>query len=215
MSYMDEQVRLYPELLRRLASGERLASRQDENEKLAATALVVEALENEKKASETSSEPKDGHQKEALIAEMGVGALLAHYGPKVVRKLRGEPEVPETAAELLKNFRRIIQEKEKAESAKRMAIATGLGGAAIGALAVKALDKGEKKAAEKVAEKDDECPPEKKDKKDKDDEKKDEKKKDAPPWVKDKKDKDEDEKNSSAKTASSRALLSRLLKNFR
>lgn len=46
----DLEIRLYPELLRRMAAGERLASSGDEAEKLAATALVVEALESEKVA---------------------------------------------------------------------------------------------------------------------------------------------------------------------
>ncbi len=188
MSNYETEVQLYPELLRRLAAGERLASRQDETEKLAATALAVEALENQKTA-----QPKNGHDKEALVTELGIGALIGHAAPKIVRKLRGEPDVPETAAELMKSFRRILQEKEKAEAAKRMAVATGIGGAVAGGLAVKALDKDKKEAA------------------DKDDDKKDEKKKGAPPWVKDK----EEKKEGADKTASPRAILDRIMMNFK
>lgn len=143
------QVQAYPEILRRMAAGEKLSAASDDQEKLAAAMLVVEALENEKKAG---AAPADGHEKKALVPELmggaALGALLKRPVGEAIKKMRGEPAIPEAAEELIKSFRKILEEREKAQAAKRMAVAAGLGGAAAGALAVKALDKGDKKSSD-------------------------------------------------------------------
>lgn len=136
---LDVQVRCYPEILRRLAAGEKIASSSSEAEKLAATMLVVEALENEKRA-----QPAPVAEKKAVdvsLLTLGLGALALPQMKAIVQKLRGEPAVPEAAEQLLKSFRTIIDERAKAEVAKRTAVLAGLGGAAAGAAAVKLLDK--------------------------------------------------------------------------
>jgi hypothetical protein len=147
---LDKEIELYPELLRRLAAGERLASASDEAEKLGATMLAAEAIENEKAKDAPA-------QEKTAIVELGIGAVLgaALKEPvkSLIRKLRGEPVVPETAEELMKSFRKILEEREKTEAARRAAIVTGLLGAGAGALAVKALSKKEEsKAAASVQE---------------------------------------------------------------
>jgi len=153
---LDVEVQLYPELLRRLAAGERLASAGDEQEKIAATALVVEAIEHEKKAQ--NEKPEKQIEKKALLPEllaMGAGLALAGPAKKMIQTMRGEPAIPEQAQELMKSFRRILEERAAAESARRKLLLTGIGGAAAGALAVKALEKKEdsKAAEEKPSEK--------------------------------------------------------------
>lgn len=150
---LDIQVQVYPEILRRMAAGEKLSAASDENEKLAAAMLVAEALENEKKA-----EAAPAQEKKAIDIGLGTLALLGLATPtvaggvkKLITQARGEPVIPEAAGEILKSFRKIIEEREKADVAKRMAIAAGLGGVAAGAIAAKALskdDKGEKKSSE-------------------------------------------------------------------
>lgn len=147
---LDMQVRYYPEILRRMAAGEKLSIASDENEKLAAAMLVVEALENEKKA-----EAAPAQEKKAIDIGLGTLALMGVAAPTVVgaakkfiTKVRGEPAIPESAEELIKSFRKIMEEREKVQATKRMAIAAGLGGAAAGALAVKALGRNEKKSSE-------------------------------------------------------------------
>ena len=144
---LDVQVEMYPTILRGIASGEKIASDADEQEKIAATLLVAEALE----------EQKEPQEKKALV-EAGLGAALGALaaGPlkKAIQKLHGEPEVPEAAGELLKSFRKILESQEAAAKARRGAVLAGLGGEVLGAGAVKALEHKEEKAAEdKSAEK--------------------------------------------------------------
>ena len=148
---LDMQVRVYPEILRRMAAGEKLSAASDENEKLAAAMLVAEALENEKKA-----EAPAGQEKKAIEVGLGTLGLLGlaaptaiRAGKKIMQKARGEATIPEEAGELLKSFRKLVEEREKTQAAKRMAIAAGLGGAAVGALATKALEKKEEQPATK------------------------------------------------------------------
>jgi hypothetical protein len=148
MSLLDEQVRVYPELLKRMAAGERLASDQGETEKLAATMLVVESIEKEQAAKKAEEKPEI--KKEAIV-ELGIGAALgaALKGPvgRMVRRMRGEPQVPEEAAELLKGFRRIYEAREAERLAKRKVLGAAVGGAGLGVLATKALEKKDKAAA--------------------------------------------------------------------
>lgn len=154
---LDVQVELYPELLRRLAAGEKFsAAVDDEGEKLAAVALVVEALENEI-AAEASGE-KRPQEKTALIGALeglAAGALLAGPVSKGIKALRGEPQIPEHAQELLKSFRTILESRRAEDLAKRRLGMAAVGGAAAGALAVKALEKkDEAKAAADESEDD-------------------------------------------------------------
>lgn len=146
---LSVQVELYPELLRRLASGERLASEADDTEKLAASLLVAEAIEAER-AQEVAPE----QEKNAIGVELGVGSGLALGaalgGPlrRAIAKLRGEPAIPEQAAELMKSFRSIMDARSEADAARRKLLIAGAGGVAAGATAVKMLDsKKESKAA--------------------------------------------------------------------
>jgi hypothetical protein len=155
---LDVQVELYPELLRRLAAGEKFsAAVDDEGEKLAAVALVVEALENEI-AAEASGE-KHSQEKTALIGALeglAAGALLAGPVSKGIKALRGEPQIPEHAQELLKSFRSIIESRRAEDIAKRRLGIAAVGGAAAGALAVKALSKKDDEKAAADESEDDE-----------------------------------------------------------
>jgi hypothetical protein len=141
---LDVQIQLYPELLRRMAAGEKLASTEsDESEKLAASMIVAEAIENER-AAEAAEAP--AHQEKKAILEIGLGtaALLGLAAPKIkemVQKARGVPHMPETSAELTRSFRGLLEEQAKTQAAKRTAVGAALGGAAAGALATKALEK--------------------------------------------------------------------------
>lgn len=149
MSLLDEQVAVYPEVLRRMAAGERLASDQGENEKLAATMLVVEGMEKERAAAKQAEE-KPAAEKKAIV-ELALGTALgaALKGPasRLLKKMRGEPAVPEEAAELLKGFRRIYDAREAERLAKRQVFGAAVGGAGLGVLGMKALEKKEKAAA--------------------------------------------------------------------
>jgi hypothetical protein len=150
---LDMQVRYYPEILRRMAAGEKLSTASGEEEKLAAAILVAEALENEKRAE---ADPSDGQEKKAIEVGLGTLSLLGlavptalRAGKKIIQKARGEAAIPEEAGELLKSFKKLVEEREKTQAAKRMAIAAGLGGAAVGALATKALEKKDEPSATK------------------------------------------------------------------
>lgn len=158
--FIDVEVQLYPELLRRLAAGERLASSSDEAEKIAATALVVEAIENEKKAQEPAPA---AIEKQAIVGEValgltnlmpvsaGVGAGLLSAGPlkKLIQAARGKPAIPEETAEILKSFRSIVQERAATEAARRNAVLMGAAGVGAGALAMKALSKSKDESSKK------------------------------------------------------------------
>jgi hypothetical protein len=145
---LDVQIQLYPELLRRMAAGEKLSSstESDDAEKLAATMLVAEAIENEQAAAEP--------QEKKAILEIGLGtaALVGLAAPKIkelVQKARGVPHMPETSAELTKSFRSLLEEQAKTQAAKRTAVGAAVGGAAVGALATKAVEKKDKDRDEK------------------------------------------------------------------
>lgn len=152
---LDVQVELFPVLLRRLAAGERLASESDDTEKLAASLLVAEAIENQRTSSEDETpaeQPRE--EKKAVLAELGVGALLGAAATKIkplIQKLRGTPEI-EGGGELIKSFRDIIRSQQEAQSAKRKLLLAGVGGAAVGALATKALEKKKESSATPVEE---------------------------------------------------------------
>ena len=191
---LDIQVELYPELLRRMAAGEQLPSTADDTEKTAATLLAVEAIENERAAEQ----PAPAQEKQAIV-ELGLGAALgaALKDPltRLMQHLQGKPAVPEAAGELIKSFRNILEERARTESARRSAVLAGLGGAAAGALAVKALEKKESAAAPApAAEKSAETPEAEK---------------------VDVTASNIDETNADAGTVGARALLDRILKNFR
>lgn len=152
---LSVQVDLYPQLLRRMAAGERLGSEADETEKLAASLLVAEAIEKDQ--AEASVEKTAEVKKEAIAELIAGGALGALIGPALkrgIQKLRGVPALPEGEAELVKSFRSIIDARSEADAAKRKLLLGIGGGALAGAAAIKALDsKKEKAAAAPVAEK--------------------------------------------------------------
>lgn len=195
--FFNKEAELYPEILRRLAAGERLGTAADETEKMAAALLVAEALENEKAADAAPGEPA---QEKIALVELGLGALLGGLaaGPvrRAIQKMRGEPDIPEHASQLLRSFREILEERQAAEAAKKKLLATGLIGAGAGALAAKALlGKKEEPAAKaasagtstvKVSAEDDE----KSEGKDK---------KELPAFLREKSDKDEDDKEKDEK----------------
>lgn len=153
----DLELTLYPELLRRLAAGERLVSDSASAEKLAATALVVEQMEA--KLAEAPVE------KTAIVGEIAfglgsmmpittgmlVGAGIKEPVKRMIMKMRGEAAVPEQASELLKSFRSILEARKAEAAAKSKAIAAGLLGAAGGAAAIKLLEKKEDAGAAKAA----------------------------------------------------------------
>lgn len=151
---IDVQVQLYPEILRRMAAGEKLAGKSnDDTEKLAAALLVADAIEKD------AAEPEPEIEKKAVGLEIGLGSLAlgAMVGPALkrgIQKLRGIPALPEGEAELVKSFRSIIEARSEADAAKRK-LMLGIGGGALaGAAAAKLLDKKQdsKAAAEPVAE---------------------------------------------------------------
>lgn len=149
---IDIQIRSYPEILRRLAAGERIASAGDDVEKLAATALVVEAIENERAAEHIAPE----HSKEAVVPELAAGAALGAVFKEPVRRMlrraRGLPEIPEQNLELLRGFRQIIEAKDEAASARRKTLLALAGGAAAGVVATKVLSKKDEKSSAAPAE---------------------------------------------------------------
>jgi hypothetical protein len=231
---LDVQINTYPELLRRMAAGEHLASQQDDTEKLAATLLAAEAIEAEQ-AAQAPIEKKAIDISTAIIGGLAIAPLKKFFA-----HLQGSPVVPEEGAELIQAFRKIMQGQQETEALKRKMLMVGLGAAGAGALAVKALEgkRHDKSSSDKLA--DHNVGDKKDDKDEKDEEKSD--KKNLPPWLQgkgDKKDngksksekeeKDKDEKDSadvavsnngsgkvSVKTGSpsSRAVLDRLMKSF-
>lgn len=90
--FLDVQIQLYPELLRRMASGEKLASSEDKDdaEKIASTLLVAEAIENEQ-AAEAAPAPikKEGI---AIGTALLAGLALPHV-KKMVSAARGRKSV--------------------------------------------------------------------------------------------------------------------------
>lgn len=150
-SALDIQVELYPQVLRRLAAGEHLASMQDDLEKIGAISLIVEALEKEAKNQPVNGNGAvNGATKEAIdpiSAIVGGAAGAALKGPigRGIAKLRGKA-VPESE-EIFSLVRKTLQEEEKARAARTKMIAAGAAGLGLGALATKALTK-EPKAAE-------------------------------------------------------------------
>ena len=144
---LSAQVDLYPQLLRRMAAGERLGSESDDTEKLAASLLVAEAIERDQ------AEPAPAIEKKAIGLEVGLGSMAlgaAIGGPlkRAIQKLRGVAALPEGEAELVKSFRTIIEERAKTDAAKNK-LMLGIGGGALaGAAAIKLLNnKNESKAA--------------------------------------------------------------------
>lgn len=139
---LQTQVELYPQVLRRLAGGEHLASMQDEVEKLGATMLVVEALEKE------AGNQANGHAKEAvdpisLILGGAVGAAAKSPIARALARRRGKEILPEYASEVLSAARKTMEAEQAARAARATAVAAGFGGAAGGALLTRALMKKE------------------------------------------------------------------------
>ncbi len=141
---LDVQIQLYPEILRRMAAGEKLSSKTEDTDKLAATLLVAEAIEKDAAQPEPAVEKKAEVKKEAIAEMLGGAALGALLGPALKRginKLRGVPALPEGEAELVKSFRSILDARAEADSAKRKLLLGVGGGALAGAAAAKLLEK--------------------------------------------------------------------------
>lgn len=139
--FLDVQIQLYPELLRRMASGEKLASAEDKEdaEKIASTLLVAEAIENEQAAEAASAPAPIKKEGIALTTALLAGLAMPHV-VKGVKSMRGIPAVPESVEQLSKSFRTILEERAATEAAKRKAVGAAVGGAAVGALATKAVE---------------------------------------------------------------------------
>lgn len=146
---LNVQVQLYPEILRRMAAGEKLASTEtEETEKAAASLLVAEAIE-EQRVQEQPIEKKA--IAEALLGA-GLGAALGPALKRGINKLRGVPALPEGEQALMDSFKKILDAREEAAKAKSKLLLVGAGAAAAGALAHKALSKKDEKAAADIEE---------------------------------------------------------------
>lgn len=147
--FIDVQIQLYPELLRRMASGEKLASSEDKEdaEKIASTLLVAEAIENEQAAEASAAHIK----KEGIeIGTALLAGLALPHAKKMVSAARGIPNVPEDVAQISQSFRKILEEQAATQAAKRKAVGAAVGGAAVGALATKAVEGKKHEAVEEA-----------------------------------------------------------------
>lgn len=147
---LDLQVQLYPDLLRRMASGEKLSSSpdKDEAEKIASTLLVAEAIENEKAAEEAHAHAAPIRKEGIALTTALLAGLAMPHVVKGVKAMRGIPAVPESVEQLSKSFRTILEEQAATQAAKRKAVGAAVGGAAVGALATKAVENKKQEAVE-------------------------------------------------------------------